>query len=257
MSFQRFFWYYLWIAPHALQIAVAVIMIRRRLYREFPIFLSYTLFEVLQFAVLFPLMHFEKFSNVQYQSVHAAGDAFSIALRFGVIHEIFENVFRQYPALNQLGRLLFRWATGLLVVVAVFVALSTSGPDIERVGAGLLITSRAISIVQCGLLVFLLLFSSYFGLSWRNYVFGTALGLGIYASVELATSAILWQFGPQLGSRLDLDTVNLIIMASYHCSVLVWLFYFLSPEPVLREVRSVPSHELESWNRELERLLQR
>ena len=252
MNFRRFFWYYLWIAPHLLQIAVAVLMIRRKLFRDFPLFLSYTLFEVANFSVLFWLYNSSRFTVEQSTYVYVAGDAIGIALRFGVIHEIFENVFRQYPALNQLGRLLFRWATGVLLVVAVAVALSTTGADTDRVTAALFVTSRAISIVQCGLLMFLLLFSRYFGLSWRNYVFGTVLGLGVYASVQLATTAILTQFGPNFRS----ETFNLILMATYHCSVLIWLVYFLSPEPALRPVKTVPSHDLEGWNQELQRLLQ-
>ena len=55
MTAHRLLFLYLWIAPHVLQVALAVMMVRRKLAREFPAFFLYTVFEVLQFAVLFAL----------------------------------------------------------------------------------------------------------------------------------------------------------------------------------------------------------
>ena len=41
-----FLWHYLWIAPHALQIIIAIVMLRRGLFREFPVFFTYTVFQI-------------------------------------------------------------------------------------------------------------------------------------------------------------------------------------------------------------------
>jgi len=46
MRAHSFLWHYLWIAPHALQFIVASVMLRRGLWREFPVFFAYTLFTV-------------------------------------------------------------------------------------------------------------------------------------------------------------------------------------------------------------------
>lgn len=249
---QRFVWNYLWVAPHLLQAGVAMVMIVRRLYRSFPIFFLYTGFEVLQFSLLYATYHLpELVSNQAYSEIYWAGLFGSTALRFAVIYEIFTRVFRSYPALQELGILLFRWATVVLLLVAVATAAYSPGNDTQRMFEGFTLVDRAVSLVQCGLVLFLFLFSGYFGLSWRNYVFGIALGLGIFASVDLAAAAIQAEVGPSTSGTFDLIT-----MATYHCSVLIWLFYLLAPERAPVRLKEVPSHNLQEWNHALERLLQ-
>lgn len=250
MNFQQFSWYYLWIAPHALLIAVVVLMVRRRLFREFPAFLVYSIFEVLQFCLLFALLHLPSVSGGQYYDVFLFGVAISAALRFGVIHEIFENVFRNYSAIDQLRKVLFRWATVVLLLVAVGTATFAPGEN-SRLIAAIYAIGRAVSIVQCGLIFFLFLFTRYFGLTWRNYVFGVALGLGIFASVDLATSAIKTQLGPNPAA----EVLTMVSMATYHCSVLIWLVYLLAPARERSRVNELPSNDLQQWNNELQRLL--
>ena len=43
-----FLWHYLWIAPHALQFVIAIIMVRRRKFREYPVFFAYTVFQIVE-----------------------------------------------------------------------------------------------------------------------------------------------------------------------------------------------------------------
>jgi hypothetical protein len=112
---------------------------------------------------------------------------------------------------------------------------------------------RTVSVLQCGLLISLFLFSRYFALSWRSQAFGIALGLGIFASVELAVSAVALHLG-----TFSNRTVILITMATYHCCVLIWMFYLLLPERTAYFTRrELPKQDLEVWNQELQRLLQR
>ena len=120
-----------------------------------------------------------------------------------------------------------------------------------RILSGVYVVDRTISIIQCGLLLFLFLFSSYFGLSWRSYVLGIAIGLGFYSVVHLATSSIWMRAGPFNGSYI----IDFVTMATFHCCVLIWFFYLVSQEPVRRSVGEIPHNELEVWDRELGRLL--
>jgi len=243
--------YYLWIAPHILQAVILMLMIRRRLYKQFPIFLLYTAFELFQFTILLALfIDSGSLSNGDYRGAFSLGAAVSTALRFGIIYEIFTEVFRNYGALSELGRVLFRWATVILLLIGVALAgAHGNGPDGFLLMVPIL--DRTVSLMQCGLLLFLFLFSRYFALSWRNYAFGIALGFGILASSELANSAIRSQIGT--GSYL-LDNLG---MATYHCCVLIWIFYLVAPErSTYRVPKKLPEADLEVWNEELQRLLQ-
>ena len=243
--------YYLWVAPHILLAVILVLMIRRKLYKQFPIFLLYTAFELFQFAVLLAVfIHTGSLSDERYRGAFSLGTAISAALRFGIIYEIFTEVFRNYNALSELGRVLFRWATIILLLIGVALAgTHANSSDWSLVIVPTL--DRTVSLMQCGLLMFLFLFSRYFALSWRNYAFGIGLGFGVLASWQLAESAIRSQIG--VGSYL-LDCLG---MGTYHCCVLVWIFYLVAPERrSYRTPWKLPKNDLEVWNKELERLLQ-
>jgi hypothetical protein len=243
--------YYLWIAPHILLGVVLLLMIRRRLYKQFPIFLVYTAFELFQFtALLAVFIHSGSLADDRYRGAFSLGTAISTALRFGIIYEIFTEVFRNYDVLSESGRGLFRWATVILLLIGVALA-GTHGNGADGFLLIVPILDRTVSLMQCGLLIFLFLFSRYFALSWRNYAFGIALGFGILASSELANSAIRSQIG--VGSYL-LDNLG---MAIYHCCVLIWIFYLVAPErSTYYTPPKPPENDLEVWNEELQRLLQ-
>jgi hypothetical protein len=243
-----FLWHYLWIAPHALQIVIAIIMIRRKLFREFPMFLTYTIFQVVLEGTLFILDHIPAVTGYQYWAVYWVGSVISIALRFAVISEIFSQVFSNYPGLKELSHILFRWATVVLLLVAIAVALHAPDDGSVSFLAAAHVLDRAVGLMQSGLLLLLLVFSSYFGLSWRSFTYGIAMGLAIFSCVDLATEAIRTQF--VAGYIFDLVT-----MATYHCCVMIWLVYLLVPETARRTVKEPPENNLEQWNAELQRLL--
>lgn len=251
MAAHRLLYMYLWIAPHALQMALAVMMVRRKLVQEFPAFFIYTVYEVLQFIVLFAMHEIDAVSAEAYTVAWLAGGAVSIALRFAIVYEIFDHVFRSYPTLKELGVVIFRWATVVLMVVAVILVAYSTGGEIDRATIAISIVDRAVSVVQCGLLVLLLLLSRFLSFSWRSYAFGIALGLGFFASVELAISAIR----TELGLGVALDALALLTMATYHCCVLFWIVALLRPQREVAPVTSVPEYNLEHWNSALQRLL--
>lgn len=244
-------WHYLWIAPHVLQFAIVFIMIRRRLVREFPVFLTYTLFQIVMGATLFAFDHISAVSARQYVAAQWVDTIGSIVLRFALIYEIFSRIFDPYPALVKLGRLLLRW--GVVVLLLVAVAVAARAPNNAPWLSGIHVMNCAVSLMQSGLLVFLFLFSSYFGLSWRSYVYGVAAGLGIFSSVTLATAALQVATGIAAASY----TLDFVTMATYHCCVVIWLVYLLAPETARLSVKHLPDNNLEQWNIEMQRLLLR
>lgn len=245
-----FLWHYLWIAPHVLQILVVVAMVRRGLAREFPVFLAYTVFQVLEEGTLFMLDHSAAVSGYQYWCAYSVGMAIDATLRFAVIFEVFRSVFQNYPGLRHLCRLVFRGAIVVLLFAAVVVAARAPEIGLSAFLSRIHIMGLSVSVMQSGLLILLVGFSICFGLSWRSLAYGIAVGLGIFSTVYLATEAMRVWTGPVAGYAYDF-----VIMASYHCSVLVWLVYVLAPETACRTVEELPQNSLEQWNAELQRLL--
>jgi hypothetical protein len=253
MTPMRLLYYCLWVAPHIVQGVIVFLMFRRRLQRHFPMFLVYTEFEILQFVVLITISLSSFQFGAVYARVYSVGLALSTAIRFALIHELFRHFFRRYPMLEAPGRLLFRCVTIVLLLVAVGLAVSAPGNGATFLLNATYALDRTVSIMQCGLLISLFLFSRYFVLSWRSHAFGIALGLGIFACVELAASAIRLQVGT-FGNTV----VNLSVMATYNCCVLIWLFYLMAEDRESpRPRKTLRKRDLEIWNQELQHLLPR
>jgi len=242
--------YVLWVSGPMLQALIAIAMLRRRLVRECPWFFAYTVFHVFREGGQFYVYH--RMTRADYFWAYWVGQAISAVLGFAVIYEIYGNVFRRYEVIRRLGSLLFLWAATILLIVAVVVAASSQGSEANRAVEAVITLERSVRVIQCGLLLFVFAFANYFGLSWRHYVFGIALGFGIFASVEMAAIAIRGQLGPVAREALALAN-----SAAYYCAILIWIGYFLAPQPAPSRVAKLPKYDLERWNQALLELLNR
>lgn len=213
-------------------------------------FFAYTAFQIVEEGSLFVMDHSVAVSAYQYWCAHWVGLAIDVTLRFAVIFEIFSSVFQKYSGLTQLSRIVFRSVAVVLLVVAIAVAARAPGDGTPPILSGVHVLDLSVSLIQSGLLLLLIGFSAYLGLSWRSFPYGVAFGLGIFASVDLATETLRVWTGPIAGYAFDVVT-----MATYHCCVLIWLVYALAPEAARRPVKEVPESNLEQWNAELQRLL--
>jgi hypothetical protein len=221
----------------------------RKLYREYPVFLAYTVSHVVRFVVLLYVHH--QGSQEAYRYTFLGAEALDAALAFAVIYELYWHLFRAYEGVQKLGGMVFRWAAVVLLAVAVLTAAaSPAATDSSRVLAGLFTLDRGVSIVRGGLLLLLFLFSSFLGLKWKHFAFGIAAGFALHSSVELATFALRTHLGV-LGKPI----LSLISSAAYDCSVFLWLAYLFSPEPATRPAKLPAGVELESWNQALLELL--
>ena len=231
---------YLWCAQPILQSVVAVVLWRRKLHKQFPVFFLFLLAQVANFAVTSPLWLVGDFKT--YFVFFWLGEAVNAVLGFKVIHEIFLDVFRPYHTLKDLGTLLFKWAGVVMLLVSVVVAFSNSFDENPLVHA-LTTLQRSIRIVQLGLILFLLLFSSFLGVSRKQVSFGISLGFGLFAGVELMLYAL------NSGGFVKLNHLNLINMSTYNLAILVWLGYSLSRKAV--RVAAVNHLQTQRWEQGL------
>jgi hypothetical protein len=248
-----FAWYYFWIVPHLLLFVIAAVMLRRGLHRQFPWFFTYLVSEGMFSIIAFVLTHIPSISEKEYGVFAIVQMIANVGVRFGIVYELFSKLFVQYPALVSLGRTALRWTIIVLLLLAVGLAGREPAGIQQRISFVATILDRSVSLVQCGLVLLLFVFSSYFRLSWQNFVMGIAIGLGIFASVELSVAAVFAEIAPV--TRNVQYIFDFAAMGTYHVCVLIWLGYLLAPERV-RQAAPLPANDLKSWDRELQRLLQ-
>ena len=218
----RVVYYALWIAHPVLQIGIATIMLRRGLHRKFKFFFGYILTQLATFAVVFPAA-WHSYSALFY--LYWACDALSVAFGFAVIHEVFLDVFRLFHTLRDLGSVLFKWAGLVMLLVAGVVSVSTNSSEIAPWMQAIVTSQRCVRIVQIGMVLFLLFFAHYVGVSRRQHSFGISLGFGCFAVIELVLISS-W-----VGNHMDGTWVSLLNMTAYNGSLLVWVGYVAVKRP--------------------------
>jgi hypothetical protein len=208
---------WLWCLHPILQSAVVGVLWRRGLHKKFPVFFAYLIAHIAIFAAVFPL----RGNYNWYFWVYWLGAAISAVLGFKVIHEIFLDVFRPYHTLKDLGTVVFKWAGVVMLLVSVVVAFSNSlnrDPLVQAV----VTLQGSVRLLQFGLILFLLLFSRFLGVSRRQLSFGIALGFGFFASTELLLLALA------SGGFLHKEGFNLANLAVYNLSIVIWIGYSLA-----------------------------
>jgi hypothetical protein len=217
----------LWFAQPALQLAVAIVVWRRQLYKQFPVFLGYLLTQIVIFAITYPI--YETYGPIKaYFWLYWLSQALNAVLSFKIIHEIFLDVFRPYHALKDLGTPVFKWAGLVMLLVSVVVAASNSFEQ-DPIMHAVTTLQRSVRLVQVGLILFLILFSRFLGVSRKQVSFGVALGFGVFAGVELMLLAM------HSGGMIGRGNLNLIDMMCYNISVLIWFGYSFSRVVVARD----------------------
>ena len=231
--------YIFWFADPVLMTAIAAFMYRRRLHRQFPFFFNYVVFQVLSFAIEFPLRNWTNFFYVSWTTT-----ALSVVVSFAVLLELFREAFRPYEALRDLSIILFRWcALVVLLVAGMWAITSWHENQIDNILNAIYLVDRSVRMMQCGLVFFMLLFSEYLGISRRNVLFGISIGFGFYAAINMLVMTAL-SHNTILG-KAALSRVN---SAAYIVAMLVWLAYAALPtkERAAAKANSVASQKWDS-----------
>ena len=244
-------WHFLWVAPCVLLAVLALLMWKRGLHREFPAFFTYAIFEAVGGGIIYAI-DISPAPGPAYWWSYFFFLLVEVFIKFIVIGEVFTHLLRQYPSLGRIAKILIG-GVGIVLVFTATIIAAYATPTAFWLISATRILGRSVSVVQCGLILFLFVFAAHFHLRWERSVFGITLGFAISASFYLAHWAVMadWLFAEK--SYL----LDFIYMAIYHVCVLIWFYYLLVPQKsVTTSAVFLPENNLDIWNRELERLLQ-
>jgi len=249
-----FLWHYLWLAPHILQVVLAILVWRRGLHKLFPLFFAYLVFEALEEFLLYTLDVIPSVRGEIFWGAFCVGLVIEGFLKLAVVGELFSHLLRDWPAIAKVGGRLVTAVGAALVLLATLAAAMAVPDNNHLLISGSHLLQQTFYIVECGLLVSLFSFAAYFKLGWSQRIFGIAMGFGILTCEHLAAWAVMANSGLTVRGRSLLDFLN---MATYHLCVLIWFYYLLLPQKsATTSAVLLPETNLDIWNRELERLLQ-
>src|SRR5215472_1998251 len=175
----------IWFSAPILQSFCVYLLYRRKLLRQFTFFASYLVFLTLLNAVRFFCYRQFGFNSWAYYSVYWVGTAVTSIVAIAVLYEIFCAAFKPFAGLQDLAKIVFKWAAVSLVFVGSVVFLSNPASSIGApyhwLSTSILNFERVVGVMQFALLIFLFVSSQQLGVAMRRRVFGIALGFGFYA----------------------------------------------------------------------------
>ncbi len=218
----KILYYAMWIAHPVLELGIGIFILRHGLLRQFKFFFAYILSQLATFIILF---------SAYGRSYEAAFylfwvcNAISVTFGFLVIHEVFVDVFRLFHTLRDLGSVLFKWAGLVMLLVAGVVSVSTNSSEAPPWMQAIVTSQRCVRFIQVGMVLFLLFFAHYVGVSRKQLSFGIALGFGSFAVIELILISS-W-----IGNHLSGPLMSMANMAAYNGSLVLWLAYVALKRP--------------------------
>jgi hypothetical protein len=235
-----------WFAGIGLLVILTIVLIARKSWKKFPVFTIYSVFNLVNSVGMYLLLG----HPVSFAYTFWVSEVVGMLLGLFVVYELFKNLFASYDALRRLASNIFYWVLLVLVIVGGVVAYVHSAVEGHRFVAAFLVVEESVRIIEVGLIVSLFLFAGAFGLHWRQSVFGIALGLGIFATVELLGITMRAHFGIATTPAL-----NIARGLSFDASLLVWMGYLLVPERVTNQTAVPQRGQLEQWNQAVKELI--
>jgi hypothetical protein len=213
-----------WIGSIIAELIVLAIILRRGLVRRFPVFFTSIAFDVLR-EIILPIVAFRNPHSYAYSYLYWLSFPVEYVIAFAVILEAM-----RYSIVNdaKLSRKTLGTLAAFAVLLMAVAALLVLYPDISiKTLPGLAITlERSIELLRCGVLLFIWVFATRLGISWRHHVWGIVFGLGIYSGFSLLVAAMHATTGTLCG-----DWLARLIPFSYFASTIIWAVYLWQPEP--------------------------
>ena len=106
-----------------------------------------------------------------------------------------------------------------MLLVAGVVSVSTNSSELAPWMQAIVTSQRCVRFIQVGMILFLLFFAHYVGVSRKQLSFGIALGFGSFAVIELILISS-W-----IGNHLTGPLMSMANMVAYNSSLVLWLSY--------------------------------
>src|ERR1017187_9407177 len=158
-----------------------------------------------------------------------------------IVYSVFRLAMEPLKGLQTLGMLVFKWAAGISVAVALGSAVTPHMTGTKYIMDAISQLQRTQSILTLCLLLFVTFAIRPMGLSYSSRIFGVSLGLGIMSTNDLVQSAWLGLYRMGGAYNYVLGIVSCLVLAT-------WTAYFALPEPKRRIIVLPTTSPYLRWN---------
>jgi Na+-transporting NADH:ubiquinone oxidoreductase subunit NqrD len=238
-----------------LELALIWRAVRCRLFKRFPFFYSYLVYDACCSSLVFALYWIRPSA---YPTAYWLDFVLSSVVEFAVLLEISDQVFQHFPAIRHLGRaltILISFAFGAVYILPAMVESHKPSP-------ALLDFALRGSVTKAVILAVLVVTAHHFGLRLGKNVAGLMLGFSIYLGVNVANTAAAESFGRALSATV----LWIVPPSAFVLCLLVWTISLWEPalmpstdsvRPAARGDSQALTLELARFNSALSRLLHR
>ena len=208
------------VAGTGLEAVLCLLLIMRRYYRDFPIFVAFVTLSVVATIILLSVSY-----NARYYSIiYWASDGLGVCLAFFALNEALRSVFR-----NFLGMRWFRWlfpGIGIVMVIAaVLRIILLPRPAFSLFTTTVIGLEIAVGFLQFGIFTLFVILVRLFHLHWRQHAAGIVFGYGVSAAGSLVAYLLRSEFGTKFN-----PVVRIAPPIAYIIGVAIWLASFLKAE---------------------------
>jgi hypothetical protein len=236
----------IWATSPLLQSLCVYLLYRRKLLGQFKFFASFLVFLTIKNGALFLAYRYSSPTSWTYFSAYWVATALQDLAMIAVLYEIFCAAFKPFVGLQDLAKVVFKWAAGSIVFIGLMVFMTnpaSTGPKYHWVATVVFDFERIVRVMECALLMFLYIGAQHLGIAKRNRVFGFALGFGFEAFFELMVYSAL------LSSHISkLPRYTELVPVVYFLSLLIWVTYLALPEPSRESLHIPVTSPLLRWN---------
>jgi hypothetical protein len=216
----------LWLLSLVGQLLLAFVMLRTKLYREFPIFSSYILYASISDVCSFIL--FRHASERVYFWVYFSNNIPELMLQIGILVEMARNVLS--PVKRSLPRASL-YIFGVMLVagtaLALLLSMHSQPADLDRWAQYFLHINFAVAILRLAIFAAIAGFSQLLGIGWKNHVLQIAGGFLTY-SIAVLMVQLLHRYTYAGVMNQDLSHLHEQLRIIVWCMVLGYWSYALS-----------------------------
>ena len=237
---------FLWVAGIIGETTLLCVLLARRRYLQFPIFLSWAAYNALSEPLIYFLIH--HVSAATYYKAYFALALVQNLIELGVLVEIAANVLRPVRRSVPSGTLLFLFIIMVGLGIGGFLLAAHLNAATLTHPRAFIVVNTTLAILRLLTFILIAAFSQVLGLGWKNHVLQLASGLAFYAAVTLIVELVHSHLraGPDY-SRQYYEWEHLR-MLGYLCALYYWCLCFARQEAPRKEFNSKMSDFLVSMS---------